>query len=182
MRCFIAVECNNEELVRKFIEVQRRLERTGADLKSVEPENIHLTLKFLGDIDDHEVEEVSRIIEGTRFDSFEMRVEGVGVFPHPGRINTIWAGVTEGADPLTEIFEDVDVKLSNIGFANERKRFHPHLTLCRVRSGKNRDQLAKELDLLKNESFGVIYVDKIVLKKSDLTPKGPIYSTLAESQ
>jgi 2'-5' RNA ligase len=182
IRCFIAVECNNEEMIRRFIKVQRRLERTGADIKSVEPENIHLTLKFLGDVEPSRVEEVFNVIQGISFDPFDMEVEGVGVFPHPGHIRIIWAGITEGSEPLYDIFKEIEGKLGDIGFKKERRKLHPHLTICRVRSGRNKEHMLEEINLLQKEDFGTIHVDKVVLKKSELTPKGPIYTTLAKSK
>jgi 2'-5' RNA ligase len=180
LRSFISIDCKNEEIIRKFIDIQRKLERTGAELKLVEPENIHMTLKFLGEINIQKVEEISIIFEEIKFTSFNIKLEGVGVFPHLRRINIIWVGVTEGITPLIKLFQKIDNKMINIGFKKERKRFHPHFTICRVRSGRNREQLIQELNMLKDDSFGVIKVDKIFLKKSQLTPKGPIYSTLLE--
>jgi 2'-5' RNA ligase len=182
IRCFIAVECNNEEMIRRFIAVQRRLERTGADIKSVEPENIHLTLKFLGDVEPSRAEEVSNVIQGISCDSFDMKVEGVGVFPHPGHIRIIWAGVTKGSDPLNDIFDEIEGKLRDIGFKKEKRKLHPHLTICRVRSARNKEHLLDEINLLRKEGFGTIHVDKVVFKKSELTQKGPIYTTLAKSK
>ncbi len=76
----------------------------------------------------------------------------------------------------------LDEKLSKLGFERERRRYQPHLTICRVRSGKNKDQLAEELLRLSDYVFGEISVDRVSLKKSVLTPSGPIYTTLAESQ
>ena len=181
IRCFVAVECNNEDMIRRFIDVQRRLERTGADLKLVEPENIHMTLKFLGDTEPSRVEEVSRVIEEMKIEPFDMKVEGVGVFPHPGHVRIVWAGVKNGSEHLIEMFKKLEEKLSDIGFKKERRDLHPHLTICRVRSGRNKEHLVEEINHLRDEEFGALHVDKFVLKKSELTPKGPIYTNIAES-
>jgi 2'-5' RNA ligase len=94
---------------------------------------------------------------------------------------TIWAGVTDGVSELAGVFNEVDEKLSKQGFRKERRRFHPHLTIGRVRSGKNRDQLIEELEQFSDYMFGIIRVERISLKKSVLTSSGPIYSTLSES-
>jgi 2'-5' RNA ligase len=110
-----------------------------------------------------------------------MSVENVGVFPNLRRPSTIWAGVTQGVTELTQIFNEVDHKLSEIGFERDRRRFHPHITISRVRSGKNRENVVEGLMRLADYTFGEDGVDKIALKKSILTSKGPIYSTLAES-
>ena len=182
VRCFIAVECNNDEVVEGIRRVQGALESTGANLKHVEPENIHLTLKFLGEIPPHKVDEVAETIKDIGFNPFTFKVEEVGVFPNLRRPSTIWAGITNGVSDLTAVFEEVDSKMGKLGFDRERRRFHPHLTISRVRSGKNRDQLVEELLAVKYQDFGVVDVDRIVLKKSVLTPRGPIYSSLAESK
>lgn len=182
VRCFIAVECTNNEIVDGIKRVQNALESTGANLKHVEPENIHLTLKFLGEIEQHKADEIAEIIREISFEPFSFKVEEVGVFPNLRRTATIWAGITDGVSDLSAVFEEVDSKMGKLGFERERRRFHPHLTISRVRSGKNRDQLVEELLAVKDQVFGVIHVDHISLKKSVLTQKGPIYSTLAESK
>ena len=182
VRCFIAVECNNSEVVEGIRKVQGAVESTGANLKHVEPENIHLTLKFLGEIPQHKVDEVAEIINDISFEPYSFKVEEVGVFPNLRRPATIWAGITNGVSDLAAVFEEVDSKMGKLGFDRERRRFHPHLTISRVRSGKNKDQLVEELVAAKDQVFGSINVDRIVLKKSVLTPKGPIYTTLAESR
>lgn len=181
VRCFIAIECNNAEIITRIMDVQRRLSGTGGNVKHVESENIHMTLKFLGEIDQPQVDQATGIIKRIKFHPFDFTVEGVGVFPHMRRPATIWAGVTDGVTELARVFNEVDEKLSKQGFRKERRRFHPHLTISRVRTGKNRDQLVEELLQLSDNMFGVIRVDRISMKKSVLTPRGPVYSTLAES-
>ncbi len=181
IRSFVAVDCTESEIIPRFMEVQGRLKATGARVKLVEPENIHLTLKFLGEIEDPQVDEISRFIEGISFDPFEFRVEGVGVFPNLRRPTTIWAGITEGVGELVNIFGLVNEGLSQFGFEKDRRRYSPHLTIARVRGGNNRDRLVEELLQFEDYQFGSIKVDRIKLKKSVLTRNGPIYSTLAES-
>ncbi len=181
IRSFVAVECTDSVIISRFEEVQGRLKSTGARLKLVEPENMHLTVKFLGDVEDAMIEEVSRVIEETSFSPFNFGIEGVGVFPNLRRPATIWAGVTEGVGEVAEIFGKVNEGLARLGFEKERRRFHPHLTIARVKGGESRDRLVEELVDLENYEFGTINVERIALKKSVLTPSGPIYTTLAES-
>lgn len=181
IRSFVAVDCVGVEMLPRFCEVQGRLKATGARLKLVEPENIHLTVKFLGDIEDSQVDEVSRVIEGISFEPFTLMVEGVGVFPNLRRPVTVWAGITEGVGELAEVFANVNDGLANLGFEKDRRRFQPHLTLARVRGGENRDRLVEELVNCEGYEFGVVRVERIALKKSVLTRSGPIYSTLIES-
>ena len=181
IRCFVAVECGGDELAAKFGEVRRVLEAAMANIKFVETENVHLTLKFLGEIEPSLVEEVSNVVEGTSFQPFTAMIERVGVFPNLRRPRVVWAGITEGASRLEEIWSEIDSKLSKLGFERERRRFSPHITIGRVRSGRNRDKLVHEISSLSDYVFGELHVDRIALKKSVLTPRGPIYSTLAES-
>jgi 2'-5' RNA ligase len=181
IRCFVAVECGGDELAAKFRDVRRMLETTRADVKFVEPENVHLTLRFLGEIEPSLVEQVSQVVKETNFQPFSARLEGVGVFPNLRRPRVVWAGISEGVSQLAEVWKDVDTKLSGLGFERERRGFSPHITIGRVRSGRNRERLVEELSTLSNYVFGGLQVDRVVLKKSVLTPRGPIYTTLAES-
>ena len=182
VRCFVAIECDNPDVIKGIRGVQDALASTGANLKPVESENIHLTLKFLGEIPQYKVDEVADVVKEISFEPFEFKVKDVGVFPNLRRPATIWAGISEGVSEVTKVFDELDGMLSKLGFERERRRFHPHLTICRVRSGKNRDQLVEELLRLESQEFGVINVDRVVLKKSVLTPSGPIYTSLAESR
>jgi len=181
IRCFVAVECGGDELAAKFTDVRRMLEATRADVKFVEPENVHLTLRFLGEIEPSLVEQVSQVVKETNFQPFSARLEGVGVFPNLRRPRVVWAGISEGVSQLAEVWKDVDTKLSGLGFERERRGFSPHITIGRVRSGRNRERLVEELSTLSDYVFGDLQVDRVVLKKSVLTPRGPIYTTLAES-
>jgi len=181
IRCFVAIECGGNELAAKFTDVRTMLETTRADVKFVEPENVHLTLKFLGEIMPSLVEQVSQVVKDTGFQPFSARLEGVGVFPNLRRPRVVWAGISDGVSQLVEVWKDVDTKLSRLGFEREKRGFSPHITIGRVRSGRNRDRLIEELSTLSDYVFGDLHVDRVALKKSVLTPRGPIYTTLAES-
>lgn len=181
IRCFIAVECGGDELTARLKEARRVLEAAGADVKFVEPENVHLTLKFLGEIEQSLVERVSKVVEETGFTPFNARIEQVGVFPNLRRPRVVWAGITDGAPQLEKIWGEIDGRLGRLGFERERRRFSPHITIGRVRSGRNRDKLVHEISSLSDYVFGDLYVDRVALKKSVLTPRGPVYTTLAES-
>ncbi|MBN2335209.1 RNA 2',3'-cyclic phosphodiesterase [Candidatus Bathyarchaeota archaeon] len=181
VRCFVAVECSSDKLATRFQEARRRLESTQGDVKFVEPENIHLTLKFLGEIEQSRVDEAVEAVKSTSFKPFTVMIEGVGAFPNLRRPRVVWAGITEGVTEFVEIWKSTDLRLSKLGFERERRGFSPHITIGRVRSGRNRDRLAEEIAALGDFEFGRLQVDRIKLKRSVLTPQGPIYSTLAES-
>ncbi|MBT3285517.1 RNA 2',3'-cyclic phosphodiesterase [Candidatus Bathyarchaeota archaeon] len=180
-RSFVAVECQGV-LHSRFVEAQGVLKATGASIKLVEVENIHITLKFLGDIEDHQVEEVAEVIRNITFEPFEFTVEGVGVFPNLKRPKTIWAGISTGVGEIANIVKEVNSSLAKLDFEKDRRNFHPHLTITRVRGGQNRDRLVDALLGMEEMEFGKVKVDRIYLKKSVLTPNGPIYSTIAESK
>jgi len=158
------------------------LTATQADIKCVEPENLHITLKFLGEVGDAQLEQIIKSIEEVSVEPFHMLLAGLGVFPKLNRPRTVWVGVENGVTEITNVFSDVEKKLVKMGFEAERRSFHPHLTVCRIRSGRNRAPLVEEITRQAVYELGTVYVDKIVLKKSILTQRGPIYTNLAESK
>jgi 2'-5' RNA ligase len=104
----------------------------------------------------------------------------VGAFPDVRYPRVVWAGITEGADKLRSIFAWLEPHLRSLGFAPDAKGFSPHLTIARVRSGRNKAELASFIEENGGYEFGVVRAACLRLKKSELTPKGPIYSTLRE--
>jgi 2'-5' RNA ligase len=115
-----------------------------------------------------------------QFASFDVKLHGVGAFPDLRYPRVLWVGITQGADQLRSIFSQLEHGLRSLGFAPDPKGFSPHLTIARVRSGRNKAELAMVATENANYEFGTIKAQCIRLKKSDLTPKGPIYSTLKE--
>lgn len=170
----------NEEIRSSLVNVQKELEQTGADLKIVKPENIHLTLKFLGDISENQVDLVKEALQNATeaVDPFQVQVKGLGVFPEPSFIRVIWAGVTEGEEQLKSIRKDLDQSLSKISQSSDNKEYIPHYTIARVKSGKAKDKLNSIIENKSDVEWGSIEADKVELKKSELTSEGPIYSTL----
>lgn len=182
-RTFISIEIS-DEVRSRLGDFQGRLESTGADLKLVEPQNIHLTLRFLGDVPEKQIEEVKNVTRdaGKITDPFDLEVNGVGVFPHLDYIRVIWAGVGEGRERTTIIRQRLDKNLAEINFPPENKEFTPHITFARVRSGKAKNKIANLVREMSDENFGICHVDAIELRKSKLTQKGPIYSTLERAR
>ena len=109
-----------------------------------------------------------------------MEFKGVGTFPNIRNPRVIWVGIEKGASELSEIYGQLEPKLRKIGLIPDKKGFSPHLTIARVRSGRNRSELVNILGDLKLYDFGVMRADILRLKKSTLTPTGPIYSTIHE--
>ena len=181
VRCFVAVDLEDPDLLDALGRFQDGLRGVGADLKCVERENIHLTMRFLGDVGEGVLEDLQGLISGVNFSPFGMGLRGVGTFPNLRRPRVIWVGITRGVDELKGIFDRLESGLVGMGFRPERRGFSPHITIARVRSGRNRDRLIEEVIALEGRDFGVFEVGHVKLKKSVLTPRGPIYTDLALS-
>lgn len=177
-RSFIAIE-SNEKVRSQLSNVLNALEQTEADLKTVEPENIHLTLRFLGNVEENRLDPIKDAIRKvSTADPFQIRVEGLGVFPKPSFIRVIWAGVSQGTDETVSLRRQLDQELAEIGHQSDNKEFTPHYTIARMKSGKAKDKVLNEIEKRAEEEFGEIQVEEIKLKKSELTPEGPIYTDL----
>lgn len=177
-RGFIAVEI---DAFPKLLEFEREIRGTGANIKLVEPENVHITLKFLGDTNEDLIEEIDGIINDAvqNIEPFNIKLEGAGVFPNQNYIKVIWLGIKRG-EQLENIAQKIDEQLHKIGFKKEKRKFSAHLTIARVRSAKNKEKLLQIIEKYKDSEFAEINVDSIKLKKSELTPEGPIYTNLKD--
>jgi 2'-5' RNA ligase len=180
-RAFVAIDID-ESTRQKLVGAQKQLATSGADIKLVEPENVHVTMKFLGDMPDNKVgavvEAMRTAVAGTP--PFDMKVRGIGTFPNMRYIRVIWAGVADGRDVVISLQRNIDRELQRLGFPPERG-FVPHLTLARVRTPRRKEQLAATIEGMakENTEFGDMRAQAVELKQSQLTSKGPIYSTIA---
>jgi 2'-5' RNA ligase len=180
VRSFLAFDLDAETVRKRLAAAQKLLVQTGADLKLVESQNIHLTIRFLGDIRVSLVEKIYGEMKGLNFVPFDFHISGLGAFPDLRYPRVLWAGMTEGADQMKSIFSQLEPRMQMLGFAADPKGFSPHLTIARVRSGLRRTELADLIKKNENYDFGTIRATCIRLKRSELTPRGPIYSTLRE--
>lgn len=180
IRSFLAFDIESGIVRNRLAKAQALLVQTGADVKLVETENIHVTMRFLGDINVGMVEKIFDAMKRIQFTPFDVHIKGLGVFPSLNYPRVVWAGITEGADQLRSIFDQLEPQLRGLGFAPDSKGFSPHLTIARVRSGRNKAQLAEFITKNKDCEFGIIKAECFRLKKSELSPKGPTYSTLKE--
>jgi 2'-5' RNA ligase len=180
IRSFIAFDIENELVVGRLAEVQGMVVNTGANLKLVKPQNIHVTLRFLGNISIPMVDLIHEEMRQISFNPFEVELKGLGVFPSSRYARVVWAGIRNGSDKLVNVFDQLEPRLRRLGFKTDRKGFSPHLTIARVRTGRHKAELISCVGDLVDYKFGVIKADCLRLKKSVLTPKGPIYTTLRE--
>ncbi len=181
LRCFIAVEIVDTQVLNNLVAFGKALVATGATVKPVEAQNLHVTLRFLGNVSRSRVEEVGQLIDEIEFSPFEVELRDVGVFPNLRRVNVVWVGIARGDVELLHVFTQLDAKLQGVGFPSDRRGFAPHITVARVSSGQQREALVEAVAAWRDREFGVFGVDAIQLKRSVLTPRGPIYSTLHEA-
>jgi 2'-5' RNA ligase len=183
IRAFIAIELP-EEVKRTLTRLQERLKSSSrAPVRWSNPDGMHLTLKFLGNINSGTTGGIAaamaEAVRGIRL--FYLQVDGLGVFPSPSRVRVVWVGLTGGTDKLERIQKNLDSKLMPLGFTPEARPFTPHLTLGRVREQarpEERQSLGKLVSGTPVAKEGSIEVRYIHLIRSQLRPEGPIYTRL----
>ena len=162
-------------------ELQNGLKKCGADVRWVKPEGVHLTLKFLGEIKEKDVDRIVNIIEGTcsQYTAFNLEIAGAGVFPNKRSPRVLWVGIN-GNGTFAALQQEIEDAMASMGFEKENRKFVPHLTLGRFRSLIGKESLLEEIELHKDNKFGVIDVKSVYLMKSDLSPAGAKYTKVAE--
>jgi len=180
VRCFIAIDLSVQvrEELRGLIDV---LKKHNGDVKWVTPENIHLTLKFLGSTSDDVLPKISESLAtlAASYSPFSIKVTGTGVFPKGRNPRVIWVG-TENSQILLALKRDIEKAISSFGFQEEDKEFRPHLTIGRVRSQRGMISTMNALNAYERKDFGTVPVDRIKFMKSELRPAGREYTCLYE--
>jgi 2'-5' RNA ligase len=181
IRSFLAIEIP-EVLRQKLGEFLRELKNTGADVKWVRPEAIHLTLKFLGAVERDVLEKVSLSLRPVveRFDPFELKAEGAGCFPSFRNPRVVWAGLIDKEGAASRLQREIETTTAEIGFPSEDRPFKPHLTLGRVRSPKGKNPLTQIIEGNSHLDLGSFRVERVILFRSDLRPEGAVYTKLQE--
>lgn len=182
MRAFIAIPLP-EEAQESLLKLQDILKTSGADIKWVEPKNIHLTLKFLGDINERTVGHISTAIQkiASGQKSFRIRTKELGVFPKPTFARVIWVGIDTGAVETRALAAQIEEASTKLGIPSETKPFTTHITLGRVRSQKNLEKLLHAIEnasALTTEYPQQFIVSEIILYQSTLSLQGPIYEKI----
>ena len=179
IRAFLAIDLD-DDLKPKINKIIREFKKTNANIKYVDLQNLHFTLKFFGDIDTEGIDLIAEKIEKVikDFDSFNIKIKGCGAFPNTNRIKVIWLGLDED-EILKELHDNLDKEFNSIGFDLDKK-FSSHLTIGRMRSAKAKDKVKNTLDLYDGIDVGTMEVKTVTLKRSTLTPSGPIYEDLIE--
>lgn len=184
VRAFVAIELP-EGLKEALVALQDRLGRKRVTaIKWVDPEGIHLTLKFLGYVGQDKIPEIVEAIKNASTDQKQLllNVRGIGVFPNIRRPRVIWVGLDGEIDRLADLQGNIDERLVGLGFEKEERKFSPHLTLGRVKDKATPAEVADLAELIRGFQvglLGVLAVNKISLMRSTLTPKGAIYDQIA---
>ena len=174
VRLFIAVEIS-DEVKEKIAKIQSEL--PSDKIKIVDPKLIHITLKFLGETDESKINRIKEALSSLLTPQISLKCKGVGVFPDEKFIRAVWVGLEEdeGFQKLKGLADEIEKKMVALGFEKNDYPFSPHITIGRPR---DKVEISGFIEKYKKEEFGGFTVSGIKLKKSTLTPKGPIYGDL----
>jgi len=179
MRLFIAVDLDKENK-KNLSSLIYELGEIEGKIKWVTLENIHLTLKFIGNTQENAIEKIRAIISDTvkKYSLFKMGLSGLGCFPNIKHPSVFWVGIKEGKGHLASLAKDLDEALSKIGLEKEKKDFSAHVTLARIDFLKNINLFQEKISKIDFSSKKLIDVAEVLLFESILTPRGPIYKKL----
>ncbi|MCE5195427.1 MAG: RNA 2',3'-cyclic phosphodiesterase [Nitrospiraceae bacterium] len=180
LRCFIAIELPDSIKENISIYIQK-LKEIKTDVKWVSEKNLHVTLKFLGNVPERMIQDINNklLAIGRLHDKFHLYIQGAGIFPNTKQPRVIWLGLKDSGN-VVNLQQDIEDGMSELGFKKDGREFKPHLTIGRVKSFKNIGSLIKELTTLKEVDFGKIEVKNISLMKSELKQAGAEHSKLSQ--
>ncbi len=183
IRTFVAVELA-DSIHRQLGRLQQNLRNDLAlpdrGLNWVRPDHIHLTLKFLGDVEDRRILDVCQAVSDAAADCppFELDSAVVGSFPPNASARVIWAGIDSGVDPLARLQKSVEEALAAVGFPRESRKFSPHLTLARIKNIALGNQIRREIEAFPSPKLGTEWVEELTVFQSVLSRQGPDYTAL----
>jgi 2'-5' RNA ligase len=176
VRTFICIEIP-DSIKERITKLQDTLRQIEAQISWTRPSNIHLTLKFLGNVEVSRIERVSKALEraANRIAQFEVDVSGAGCFPSARNPRVLWIGFSNLPEPLQKLYANIEDELAREGFEREKRKFSPHLTIGRVRTPHNSASLAEALIAAGFESE-TFKATQVILMRSDLKPTGSVYT------
>ena len=183
IRTFVAVLIA-EDLKQQIARVQGQIKKLAPDVKWVAPKNIHVTLKFLGNVREDEIGQVRSAVDDAvrAFSPFEIAISGLGAFPSPARARVVWTGIEVGQQQLTDLAAAVDAGVSKLGFEPEERPFKSHITIGRVKTSRHLAGLAAGIEEVDACDLGTQQVSSVVVMQSELLREGPVYSPLSVSE
>jgi 2'-5' RNA ligase len=164
--------------------LQKELAKGGAEVKWASPESMHVTLLFLGEVDDRELHSVCRAVKEAAAGEppFALRVAGVGAFPTARRPKVLWAGITDGAEPLQRLNAALEEEMLELGcYRKEERGYTPHLTLGRVKGDADSFALASEIPKRLAWNGGSATVDEVLVYSSETDRDGPVYTVIGRA-
>ena len=175
MRVFVSIDISNNEIINSIKNFQDSIK---VDAKVIESKNFHFTLQFLGEISERNIQLIIQELKKIEFSKFKICLKGIGVFPNIKSPKIIWVGTDENSSTkMIDLSKKIQKSLRTLGFTTD-KSFKPHITVFRIK--KKIGDIRKEMETHENINFGIQKVSSFKLKKSELTPNGPIYSDLME--
>jgi len=180
LRTFVAVKVEpSPALLHTMKDLQLAL--TGEPVKWVDPANLHLTLKFLGDTLPSQVDEIGEELNqvSKQFSSFSFQVEGLGFFKNKGIPRVLFVNIKDGEE-LQLIAAEIDNRLANLGFEPETRQFNPHLTLARIKFLKNKKGLYEAVEKYRDTFMQTAKINEIIFYRSVLKPEGAVYRELGK--
>jgi 2'-5' RNA ligase len=180
LRCFIAIELP-DSVKSSLSRLQDELKKCNADIRWVNPGNVHLTLKFLGNIKEEMLQTIINGIEKVcrSRNPFNLEIKGIGMFPNAKSPRVLWLDV-ENNSLIMSLQADIEKEMGKAGFKQEERKFKAHLTIGRFRSSSGREDIFKAVSAHEKDSFGIINVNSMSLMKSDLNPDGARHTMIAE--
>lgn len=184
IRTFLAVDVG-ESIRRQAQAVQAELAASAAEVKWVDGRNLHITLLFLGDVEDRDLPEICRLTAraAARIDAFRISIAGLGAFPSLRRPKTIWAAVNEGRDDLVRLAAELETVLGDSGhYRSEDRAYVPHLTLGRAKSEAAGQAIAPLLEKRRGWTAGIATIEEVLVMASELRRGGPEHSVIGRAE
>jgi RNA 2',3'-cyclic 3'-phosphodiesterase len=184
IRTFLAIDLG-PDIREHLVSLQEELATIAGDVKWVEPENLHITLLFLGEVEQRETLDICRAAQKAvkEMPAFPLTIEGVGSFPNPRRPRTLWVGVGAGQEEVCAVHDAIEAPLLDMGtYRRETRKYVPHVTIGRVKGEGPNDELAKALPNHRTWSAGETQVSEVCVMSSQLAPAGPIYTVLGRAK
>jgi len=183
MRTFLALDLD-EDIRRHMAEVAAEIRDSVSKVRGVEASQLHVTLKFLGDVPDEQIGSVCAIVSeaAAGVAPFDFDVRGVLPVPPQGRqLRMFWAGIEDASSGMASLHGLLDAGLAGMGFKEEDRRFQPHVTLARVKFTRDAEALRRLAEPHRAEDFGRQHAAEVVVYSSQLTPDGPVYTPLSKA-